>query len=67
MRYPEDAGIALFQTSVSSYQSIRCNIPEDLNFQVKLLFCIFWYLRFQLLDEDTEDSDLISIPTDAHT
>ena len=56
MRDPEDAGITLFQTSVSSYQSIRCNIPEDLNFQVKLLFFIYWYLRFQVLDEETEDS-----------
>jgi len=57
MRNPEYADIALFQTSVSSYQSIQCNIPEDLNFQVKLLFCIFWYLfvRFQLLDEETEN------------
>jgi hypothetical protein len=56
MRDPEDAGITLFQTSLSSYQSIRCNVPENLYFQVKLLFCIFWYLRFQLLDEETEES-----------
>ena len=47
---------ALFLTSVNSYQSIRCNILEDLNFQVKLLIFIFWYLRFRLLDKETEDS-----------